>query len=91
MVFLSFFAFLNIFKAFRRHRRYFLGLFGMSCKVSAKEPDCPPKSGLARIGRLVPVSVVMDEFGEVGDGIEVGDVEQKDVKLKSPITDMACR
>ena len=45
--------------------------------VSAKEPDCPPKSGVARVGHLVAVRIVVDKFGDVGEGIREGDVEQK--------------
>ena len=38
--------------------------------VSAREPDCPPKSGVARVGHLVPVSIVVDECGESEKGSE---------------------
>ena len=36
--------------------------------VSAREPDWPLKSNVARIGYLVPVSVIIHECAEVGDG-----------------------
>ena len=49
----------------------------MSRVVSAKEPDCPLKSRVARIGYPVPVNVVIDEGGEVGAGICVEGEEQK--------------
>ena len=44
--------------------------------VSAREPDCPPKNGVARVGHLVPVSTVVDECGEVEGGVSFENVEQ---------------
>ena len=60
----------------------------VSWMVSAKEPDRPPKSGVARVGHLVLVRIVVDESRDVGEGISEGDVEHKVEKSKSPINDM---
>ena len=45
--------------------------------VGQRETDCPPKGGVVRVGHLVPVRIVVDEFCVVGEGISVGDVEQQ--------------
>ena len=44
----------------------------VTCMVSAKEPDCPSSRGVALIGHLDPVSVVVDEFRVVGVGRRCG-------------------
>ena len=59
--------------------------------VPAKLPDWPLECGVARVGHLVLVSVVIDERGEVGDGISVRGEDKKVAQWKSPWYDMACR
>ena len=60
----------------------------VTCMRSAKEPDCPSTRGVALIGHLLPVSVVVDEFRVVGAGMKIGDVKQKVAQWKSPSNDM---
>ena len=51
---------------------------------SARGPDCPSQSGVAHGFSLIPVSVG-------GEGVQVGGgVEQKEEKLGTPRSDMAC-